>query len=194
MEGMKRIGEWEEVVPAYSKVSASKEHEFSGVISNITKEIGVKDIIDFGCGDGKLCNVFSKHDYLGLDIDDKTLQKARSHFEGYAFNTPEEKVYNTDMCICSRVFSQLNEESIHDIIRRMRCKWLLIAEPLHQSDVDGSIYPFYTRERESYINLMRHHDLLLVKHIVKPSKEKLGGNVSFLLFKKYGRNPIGTSY
>jgi hypothetical protein len=190
MTSMKRLGDWKEVIPStHRKIVSSDSHEYSGLINNITKEIGVLDVIDFGCGDGRLCSIFPKGNYLGLDSDEQILKAAQSTFEGYAFRKPNGEVYSTDICIVSKVFSELNEESIHDVLRRMRCKWLLVVEPINQKDKASNIFPFTTRDREAYVRLMRIHDLLLVKHMIKSVSDQGPEDVSFLLFKKAARNP-----
>lgn len=190
MTGMKRLGEWKEVIPSISRqIGVDKRHEYSGLINNITNELGILDVIDFGCGDGRLCSIFPKGKYLGLDNDEQILHSAKTNFDGYAFKKPNGEVYSTDICIASKVFNELDEDGLHDVLRRMRCKWLLVAEPLKQKDADSNIYPFYTRDREAYIRLMRVHDLLLVKHMIKSTISDHPEEVSFLLFKKAGRNP-----
>ncbi|MCH9617545.1 MAG: hypothetical protein SP4CHLAM5_06700 [Chlamydiia bacterium] len=191
MTGMKRLADWKEIIPgADRKIDSSGGHEYSGLINNITKEIGVLDVIDFGCGDGRLCSIFPKGNYLGLDSDEEVLKAAQTSFEGYAFKKPDGEVYSTDICIVSKVFSELNEETIHDVLRRMRCKWLLVVEPMVPKEKVSNIFLFQERDREAYVRLMRIHDLLLVKHMIKSISNKEPEDVSFLLFKKAARNPI----
>ncbi len=187
MEKMKRLGEWKEAIPN-GNLRANK-HQFSGIVTNIVEEFGAKSVIDFGCGEGLLSQSFSPSCYLGLDIDEKVLNLAKSYFSDYYFSIPSEDIYSTDMCIAASVFNYLKEEQIHNILKKMRCKWFLIAEPLFNGDQDGNIYSFHTRNREDYIKLMRNHDLLLVKHIIKSIEEKTPSDVSFLVFRKSGRNP-----
>ena len=187
MEGMRRTREWKEALPQGR--SSESAHEFSTLVSNIYKEFGATDVIDFGCGDGTLCKSFSKGSYLGLDIDEKILDVASSSFPDYSFQKPNAEAYSTDMCIASRVFNELKEDDINGILKKMRCKWFVLAEPLQQKEVKGNIYPFYTRNREKYVSLMRAHDLLLVKHMVKSVEGNSPQDVSLLVFRKCGRNP-----
>ena len=187
MEKMKRVGEWKEVIPRAN--ACKKKHEFSSLVSNIVDELGAKNVIDFGCGEGLLAQNFSSQSYLGLDIDEKILDVARSAFNSYEFSSPSEDVYSTDMCIAARVFNHLKEDEIHSVLKKMRCKWLLVAEPLAGGEVEGNILSFHTRSREDYVKLMRGHDLLLVKHMVKSIEGDNPADISFLVFRKSGRNP-----
>jgi hypothetical protein len=180
MKGMKKAAEFIEIAPCVREKGSV--HEFSEVIGKITKDFGVKNVIDFGCGDGKLCKGFAREDYLGLDSDETILQIARNTFFDYTFALPTNTIYSADMVIACRVLSELEEERIHEVIRNMRCKWFLIAEPLSEIS-------FNKRDLEGYKKMMRSHDLLLFQHRVTPLE---GGNhkeISFLLFKRCGRNP-----
>ena len=61
--------------------------------SFILKEARIGDsVVDFGCGKGELLEVlyrnrFKPSKYVGLDIRDKTMQAARSKYDGLPFPT-----------------------------------------------------------------------------------------------------------
>ena len=184
---MKRALEFTEVLPCVEE--EIEHHEFSDIVSLISRDFGVKDVIDFGCGDGALCRNFSKEGYLGLDIDEKIINTAKSRFSDYVFTTPTSAIYTTEMFMACRVLSGLSEEKIHDIMKNVRCKWLLVAEPLEDSKLEGNIYSFFKRDLENYKRIMRAHDLLLYQHKIKSIGKDSYQDVSFLLFKRCGRNP-----
>jgi SAM-dependent methyltransferase len=187
MTKIRRVGEWMEAIPCSN--NHSKVDEFSGLIENIVSDLAIVDVIDFGCGEGDLCKIFGHRGYLGLDIDERCIQRAQSKHFNYRFEKPKEMVYSADLCVASRVFNELNDESIHDLMRRMRCKWLLIADSFSHEKSENTVVPFHSRNRESYINLMRGHDLLQIKQVVKPISQPKPTEISLLLFKKCGRNP-----
>lgn len=187
MTEIRRVGEWREAVP-YAN-NHVKVDEFSGLIKNIVSDLSISEVIDFGCGEGDLCRLFGESGYLGLDIDERCIEKARSKHFNYRFEKPKEMVYSADLCLASRVFNELNDESIHDLMRRMRCKWLLIADSFAQEKNENTVVPFHNRNRESYINLMRGHDLLQIKQLIKPINHTTPTEISLILFKKCGRNP-----
>lgn len=187
MTEIRRVGEWIEAIP-FSH-NHLKVDEFSGLIKNIVSDLAITNVIDFGCGEGDLCKLFAQSGYLGLDIDERSIDRARAKHFNYRFEQPKQMVYSADLCLASRVFNELNDESIHDLLRRMRCKWLLIADSFSQNNNETTVVPFYTRNRESYINLMRGHDLLQIKQLIKPLNQPIPTEISLLLFKKCGRNP-----
>ncbi len=184
---MKRALEFTEVIP--SKEESIEHHEFSDVVALISKDFGVKNVIDFGCGDGRLCKTFSKEGYLGVDIDEKIINAAKSRFSDYVFTTPTNTIYTTEMFMACRVLSDLSEEKIHEIMKNVRCKWLLVIEPLGEAKLDGNVYSFFNRDLENYQRIMRAHDLLLFQHKTKLIGKNSSQDVSFLLFKRCGRNP-----
>lgn len=184
-----RYSEWRERIPTYHVHHEVKNHHYCSVVKSVVEELGALDVIDFGCGDGSLCTIFPKNRYLGLDIDDKVLKAAQKAFEGYSFKKPDAEVFSTDLCVASDVFNEINDNKIDEILTRMRCKWLLIAEPTKQDSID-KIQPFHSRDKESYVKLMRAHDLLLMKQITKHVTQGSDTKVSFLLFKKAMKNPI----
>ncbi|MCH9621173.1 MAG: hypothetical protein S4CHLAM20_05900 [Chlamydiia bacterium] len=187
MAKVRKVGEWSETIPEIKK--RIQKHEFAGLVGNIVSDIGPSHVIDLGCGEGRLSQVFAKNDYLGLDIDEKIINVAKTQFSDYAFLVPDDSIFSTDMCIASRVFLEITEKKIHEILTRMRCKWLLVAEPL-ASQEQGNVLSFNQRSREDYIAMMRAHDLLLFKHMVKTVTNETKEDVSFLLFKKCERNPV----
>ncbi len=184
---MKKALEFTEGIPYMQ--GPSHDHEFSDMVATISRDFAVKDVIDFGCGDGRLCKAFSKEGYLGLDIDEKIIINAKNRFSDYVFTTPSDRIYTTEMFMACRVLSELSEEKIHEIMKNVRCKWLLVAESLEQSKVDGNVYSFESRDLENYKRIMRAHDLLLFQHKIKTVGIDGSGDVSFLLFKRCGRNP-----
>jgi len=187
MSEVNRVGEWKETFPEIKR--SVESHEFSNLVNNIVKDIGVQTVIDLGCGDGKLCQIFSKNAYLGLDIDENIINSAKRSFLDYSFSVPGDDIYSADMCIASRVFQEMLDSKIHDALKRMRCRWLLVAEPL-SAQSNGNVYSFNQRSREDYVSMMRAHDFLLFKHMIKTLPKANGEDVSLLLFKKCGRNPI----
>ena len=187
MKGMKRAGEFTEVFPREEE--QTQHHDFSDVVATISKDIGVRDVIDFGCGDGSLCRTFTKESYLGLDIDTKIIESARSKFSEYAFKVPSSDIYSTDMFMACRVLSELTDESIHKVMKNVRCKWLLVAEPLSKQGPEGNIFSLHQRDLENYKKIMRAHDLLLFQHKIKSACTGNPQDISFLLFKRCGRNP-----
>ena len=187
MKGMKRAVEFNELIPC--KEERIMHHDFSEVVALISKDFGVKDVIDFGCGDGALCRSFSKEGYLGIDIDEEILNIAKSRFTDYQFTTPKSTIYSTEMFMACRVLSALSEDKIHEIMKNVRCKWLLVAESFGQSHLERNIHSFFQRDLENYKKIMRAHDLLLFQHKTKLIGSSSPKDVSFLLFKRCGRNP-----
>jgi len=69
-------------------------------------------VLDFGCGSGALAALVDAENYLGVEVDEASLQKARSHLPTYRFvstlSAPSEKF---DTIISLAVFEHASDPS-----------------------------------------------------------------------------------
>ena len=169
-----------------------------GLLTELTDELGYSKIIDFGCGEGRLCKSFDPSKYIGLDINEKALKNAKTRFSDYRFEQVPSEPTHTDICLAYTVFLHMNDNEINEALRSMRCRWLIVAEILGREWRRDGIPPVYNRDLEEYVPLLRSHDLILHKHVKRPYKhyadsewyKNKNTDISFLIFKKCLRNPL----
>ena len=53
-------------------------------IEAVKKHISGK-VLDYGCGVGKLCDLIDKENYIGVDIDEDSINEARKNYPEYKF-------------------------------------------------------------------------------------------------------------
>lgn len=167
-------------------------------VKELTGEVPHARVIDFGCGYGRLCKSFDPEKYLGLDINPAAVEEAKKTFEGYQFALPKEGTLGADLVFAYTVFLHMPDTQVDELLRNMRCKWLIVGEVLGREWRRDGLPPVYNRDLEDYVRLMRGHDLILHRHVKKPYKRYaespwyLGKNtdVSFLVFKRCRRNPL----
>ncbi len=167
-------------------------------VKEIVKEIPHTRVVDFGCGYGRLCESFETEKYLGVDINPQAIEEAKSKFSQYKFEIAEKGIKGADLFFAYTVFLHLNDSEVDEVLRNMRCKWLVVGEILGKEWRRDGLPPVFNRNLEDYVKLMRSHDLILHRHTKKPymryasSPWYQGKNtdVSFLVFKKCLRNPL----
>lgn len=164
----------------------------SHLVKEIADEIGYSSIIDFGCGYGRLCKGFDANKYIGLDVNPLAISAAQERFQGYQFRIVGDEPQYADIYLAYSVFLHMKEGELQEVLTKMRCKWLIVAEILGREWRREGLPPAYNRELCEYVELFRRHDLVLNKHIKRPYKRYADApwyqgrntDISFLVFKK----------
>lgn len=172
--------------------------DVSGLLKEITDELGYSSVIDFGCGYGRLCKGFDPSKYMGLDINPEALGAAKKRFQDYQFHFADEEPKYADIYLAYTVFLHMKEQELHEVLKSMRCKWLIVAEILGREWRRDGLPPVYNRELCEYVEIMRRHDFVLHKHLKRPYKRYADApwyqgrntDISFLVFRKCLKNPL----
>ena len=167
-------------------------------LREITKDLTFNRVIDFGCGVGRLCQSFKPENYLGFDIDEEAIKNAKERFSSYSFEKVPDGPVGADLYLAYSVFNYLSDRKLHEVLKNIRCKWLVLGEMLGKEWKSHDLSAPYYRDIEDYVKLLRSHDLILQKHVRKPYKKYSESNcykgnntdISFLVFKKCLRNPL----
>lgn len=68
-----------------------QKEQYRKTIEFLKKKIPkTKTVVDYGCGVGKLSNLFNHNKYQGIDISDKMVEIAREHHPDYSFSQIQE--------------------------------------------------------------------------------------------------------
>lgn len=167
-------------------------------VKEIIKDLPHSHVIDYGCGSGRLCETFKPEAYLGVDIDPHAIEEAKKKFSSYSFQVVPEGPMGADLYFAYSVFNYLNDRQLHEALKNIRCKWLVVGELLGKEWKEHDLPKLHHRDLQDYVKLMRTHDLILQRHVKKPYKKYAdspwyqGNNtdISFLVFKKCLRNPL----
>lgn len=172
--------------------------DVKGVLKDLVDEIGYKSVLDYGCGFGRLCESFDPQKYLGVDLNVQAIEEAKKRYSGYRFEPLGSHPVSTDICLSYSVFLHMTDSEINQALKKMWCKWVIVAEILGREWRRDGLPPVYNRDLSDYVHLFRSHDLVMHKHIQKPYKRYSDAswyhgkntNISFMVFKKCLKNPL----
>jgi ubiquinone/menaquinone biosynthesis C-methylase UbiE len=95
------------------------------VIRKYAKLYKNSKVLDFGCGTGDFCLLFDKFQYVGVDIDEKFIEFAKSRFKGYIFQRineadplPFEDGY-FDIILVFGVLHHISGHYIHEVLNEL---------------------------------------------------------------------------
>ena len=141
------------------------------LIRNIAQEIGYTSVVDLT---GSAAEHFDPKEYVQWNRESRV---------------------RADLCVAHAHFLTLDDEGVHETIRQLNCKWLLLAEVLGRKWRYDTVQAPYHRELEDYVDLMRHHDFVLHRHQKQPIERfrplvDQPADFSLLLFRRCERNPL----
>jgi ubiquinone/menaquinone biosynthesis C-methylase UbiE len=108
----------------------------------LSKHINVKKtdkILDYGCGTGKYCTFFNPKNYLGLDINKKSINIAKKKYKQYHFKELSKKLNvkdnSFDFILILGVFHHISNNEIKPILKEInrvlkKNGKILIIEPI----------------------------------------------------------------
>lgn len=156
-----------QTIADYNLISAkfsSTRRNLSQDLIDLGSQVGSKDdILDYGCGNGRLCQLFKPDQYLGVDASEELVDIARKLHPDYTFNLvkpsvlPVGKTFNVVFCLS--VIHHLPDENcqlellrnIHHSLSRSG-KLVLLSWNIDSSDSIVSI-PFKTEQHEIVRNI-----------------------------------------
>jgi SAM-dependent methyltransferase len=116
-----------------------------------------QDVIEFGCGVGRLAPFFSKKRYVGIDICASAITQARMHNRGYEFyydngegpiTVRPERVEH--VAFAHNVMMHIPDEALPGTIGRFVQKRIIISEVLGRNWRREGDPPVFNREIEEY--------------------------------------------
>lgn len=176
------------------KFPLEEGEDFPKILQTVLQSFSFNQVIDFGCGTGRLTYLFPPEKYLGLDIDSHVLQEAKIKNPKYKFAEilKTDAPRYADLYFAYMVFFFLSNRDLHEVLTNIRCQTLLVGEVLGRNWRDTCIPNIYHRDLEEYIHLLRKHDFILEQKIEMPHPQYTNSNwyrnkdtnISFLVFKK----------
>jgi SAM-dependent methyltransferase len=127
-------------------------------------------IVDFGCGYGRLFEVFKDvpMNYFGIDLNPSAINEARKRHPQFRNRFVEVDITSAyakaDMFLAFTVFLHMDDDTLTEVARRIygSCtKYLVVIEALGREwrpDYDFKdnpmFLPLYNREKEEYVELL----------------------------------------
>jgi SAM-dependent methyltransferase len=132
-------------------------------------DLDCDNILDFGCGYGRLAPIFPSDVYVGVDLNPNAIKKAWINNPRYDFREVniDSKYPCADLVLAFTVFLHMEDDTLLDVLKRLHksCnKYLVIIETLgHEWRSSGTV-PVYNREKDEYIDLLQQASFSPYKH------------------------------
>ncbi|SJZ40397.1 class I SAM-dependent methyltransferase [Selenihalanaerobacter shriftii] len=152
-------------------------------INNVIKRnfnIQNKSVLDFGCGIGSSCSMFSPNNYLGVDLDQNRIKYARHLYPQYNFHVLKEKDLNIlsdvfDYILIVAVLHHIPSKKLSDVLqefsRILKSNGsIIVIEPCFfiNSHFNNYFMNFFDNGKhiktmEGYFEIFRHHNYQINK-------------------------------
>jgi len=113
---------------------------------------------EVGCGPGRIAKLFNPAEYIGIDINNISIQKAKKLLPGHTFKTIkwEDPYPLADTYLFLTVLFHIPDNEIHSIIEKLNHKVIIIetmARWIRDYDRDFN----FRRDPEEYRNIFKEH-------------------------------------
>ena len=108
-----------------------------------------QDVVDFGCGNGRLAPFFSKRHYVGWDASLPAIVAARAANPGYVFNRlePGRKLENGYVAFAYDTLLHVPDERLESVVQQFGQKRVVVSEVLGRDLRTATVF---NREVEEY--------------------------------------------
>ena len=121
--------------------------------------IGSKEkVVEVGCGDGRLCKAFAPDKYIGVDINQKAIDRGRKNNPDYVFNLCHptgEDIPDGDTLLFYTVLLHMSDGKLEEYLKRVTKKFkkVVVCEILGREWRRDGNPPVYNREEKEYIGI-----------------------------------------
>lgn len=167
---------------------------FKQVVNNFIKEcfLGRRrvDVLDLGCGTGRLAGLFSKRGYLGIDIDPKAINLAKKINRDYRFEVGDATELRLnrkfDAIIVIGVVHHLSGNDFGKMMKTIslclkregKALFIEAIPPIYQWNLLGRF--LRSLDQGEYIRSLKGYKTIIAKSLkVVESQQKFGGLVDY---------------
>lgn len=145
-----------------------------------------QDVVEFGCGIGRLAPLFSKRRYLGVDICPQAIEIARRQNHGYEFLpiAPGQKITGGHAIFAHSVMMHVPDEELVATIGQFTQKRVLVSEVLGKNWRRGGNPPVFNRDIGDYQDAFgaNGYQMMFVRFV--PSEHYPGTDLAILEFHR----------
>ena len=123
-----------------------------------------KEIVEFGCGPGRLAQHFDPARYLGLDITPNAIAVAEEWNPGHCFRLVDEDETigaGADAVLCHTVLVHVPDDDLDGVIGRFAAPVVLVNEMLGRRWRRDGTPPVFNREMDEYVAAFAAHGYAL---------------------------------
>jgi SAM-dependent methyltransferase len=139
-----------------------------------------QDVIDFGCGKGRMAELFGKKRYTGVDICAAAIDIAKQRMHGHRFEVidNEAPIEGGYALFAHDVMLHIPDDDLYKTVGRFRQRRIIISECLGMDLREN--HKVFSREIEGYERPFRAAGYRLVRVQFKPWRS--GRDIAFLEF------------
>lgn len=137
-------------------------------------------VLEIGCGYGRLCEAFDPCQYLGADINENALVRAREKHPGYTFEAYQGQ--SADTALLYTVLLHISDDDLPGFIAGINADRVIVAEVMGRGWRRPGNPPVFNRDPEDYIEAFAGFEL--VETHAKPYAHYKGTDITFLVFER----------
>lgn len=152
------------------------------------------DVVEFGCGEGRLAQFFVPHRYLGLDICPEAIRLAKLDYPAHEFREigRADAIESADTILAHTVMLHIPDADLEATVARMQAPRVIVSEILGRRHRSKGFPPVFNREAPEYRDAFRRAGYRQTRRIDVPYDYYPNEFLSFLEFKSDdGHRPPG---
>ena len=155
------------------------------------KMVNNESVVEVGCGNGRIAQAFTQHQYIGLDINPTVIKDAKETFPDYKFliYSPFDSIPVADWVIAHTVLLHVSDDDIEKFmdVLTLDASNVIISEIMLRTfrgdDNENAIPPVFNRDINEYHKMMQNRDFMLVDMEIFYF-ERYNTNINYLVFTK----------
>lgn len=151
------------------------------------KNFNYEDVVDIGCGYGRLCRAFDPDKYLGLDFSPDAIKTAKEANPEYKFSviTNEDEYPESRYKLLYTVLLHQSDEDIDEIIKKLcdTTDIIIVAEICGRKWRRNGNPPVFNREVQEYEYLFAKHNKYIIEHYSIPYEAYKETRIEIMVFR-----------
>lgn len=143
-------------------------------------ELARGSVLEVGCGLGRLCEAFDPNQYLGADINESALVRAREKHPGYTFETYHGQ--SADTALLYTVLLHISDDDLSGFVAGINADRVIVAEVMGREWRRSGNPPVFNRDLEDYIEAFAGFEC--VETYAKPYAHYKATDITFLVFER----------
>ena len=155
-------------------------------LRDLFEEENFGDVVDIGCGYGRLCKAFKPDNYLGLDFSKDAIEAAKLANPEYNFSVIDDntKYPKSNSKLLYTVLLHQSDEDINDIIEDLcnSTNIIVVAEICGRKWRRTGNPPVFNRDVEEYKSLFAKQGKFILEHYSIPYKAYNSTKIEIMVF------------